>query len=121
MPGQPPKLDPSLCRARQEKLRHYLAAKDLDGAVFFNRHYIHSLSGYWHGQPLTPVSLLVKRDGGTLLVTHNESPDAPAADEASSATVERLFSQVGIAFSAKRKNADAETISDIMFTRLNVD
>ena len=40
---------------------------------------------------------------------------------ASSATVERLFSQVGIAFSAKRKNADAETLSDILFTRLNVD
>lgn len=81
MPGLPPILDPALCRTRQEKLRHYLAAKDLDGAVFFNRHYIHSLSGYWHGQPLTPVSLLVKRDGGAVLVTHDESPDAPAADE----------------------------------------
>ncbi len=81
MSGQPPQLNPSLCRARQEKLRHYLAAHDLDGAVFFNRHYIHSLSGYWHGQPLTPTSLLVRRDGGTVLVTHGESPDAPAADE----------------------------------------
>lgn len=81
MSGQPPPLDPSLCRSRQEKLRHYLAAHGLDGAVFFNRHYIHSLSGYWHGQPLTPTALLVKRDGATTLVTHDETPQAPAADE----------------------------------------
>ena len=46
-----------------------------------NGHYIYSLSGYWHAQPLTPVSLLVKRDGEVSLVTHDESPDAPAADQ----------------------------------------
>ena len=40
---------------------------------------------------------------------------------ASSATVERLFSQVGIAFTAKRKSAQAETLSDILFTKMNVD
>ena len=28
---------------------------------------------------------------------------------------------VGIAFSAKRKNAQAETLSDILFTKMNVD
>ena len=39
---------------------------------------------------------------------------------ASSATVERLFSQVGIAFSDRRKSATAATISDIIFTKLNV-
>ena len=39
---------------------------------------------------------------------------------ASSASVERLFSAVGIAFSAKRQSADAETIQDIMFTKANV-
>ena len=39
---------------------------------------------------------------------------------ASSATVERLFSQVGIAFSDKRKSCYADTISDLMFTKLNV-
>ena len=39
---------------------------------------------------------------------------------ASSATVERLFSQVGIAFSDRRKNATADTIADIIFTKLNV-
>ena len=81
MPGPPPKLNPTLCRVRQEKLRHYLASQDLEAAVFFNRHYIHSLSGYWHEQPLTPTSLLVKRDGEVSLVTHDESPDAPAADQ----------------------------------------
>ena len=40
---------------------------------------------------------------------------------ASSATVERLFSQVGIAFSDRRKCATAATIADIIFTKLNVE
>ena len=40
---------------------------------------------------------------------------------ASSATVERLFSQVGIAFSDRRKSATAATIADIIFTKLNVE
>ena len=40
---------------------------------------------------------------------------------ASSATVERLFSQVGIAFSNRRKSAEAGTIADIIFTKLNVE
>ena len=39
---------------------------------------------------------------------------------ASSASVERLFSQVGIAFSAKRKSAEASTIANIMFARINL-
>lgn len=81
MSGPPPQLDPVLCRARQDRLRAYLASHELDGAVFFDRHYIHGLSGYWHGQPLTPVALLVKGDGGSVLVTHDPAPDAPAADE----------------------------------------
>ena len=40
---------------------------------------------------------------------------------ASSATVERLFSQVGIAFSDRRKRATAAMIADIIFTKLNVE
>jgi hypothetical protein len=39
---------------------------------------------------------------------------------ASSAAVERLFSQVGIAFSAKRKSAESDTLEDIMFSRINL-
>ena len=39
---------------------------------------------------------------------------------ASSAAVERLFSQVGIAFSKKRQRAGADTIADIMFARCNL-
>ena len=39
---------------------------------------------------------------------------------ASSAAVERLFSQVGIAFSAKRKRGKADTLADIMFARANL-
>ena len=39
---------------------------------------------------------------------------------ASSASVERLFSQVGIAFSVKRKSASAETLESIMFASANL-
>ena len=40
---------------------------------------------------------------------------------ASSASVERLFSAVGIvAYSAKRQSADAKMVADIMFTRTNL-
>ena len=40
---------------------------------------------------------------------------------ATSATVERLFSAVGIAFSKLRKSSKAETLSNIAFTNLNVE
>ena len=36
---------------------------------------------------------------------------------ATSASVERLFSKVGIAFSAKRKSSEAETLESIMFAQ----
>ena len=39
---------------------------------------------------------------------------------ASSAAVERLFSQVGIAFSSKRKSAHADTLESILFARCNL-
>ena len=39
---------------------------------------------------------------------------------ASSASVERLFSAVGIAFSGKRKSSKSDTLSDIMFARANL-
>jgi len=39
---------------------------------------------------------------------------------ATSATVERLFSQVGISFSPKRQSAQAATVADIIFTKMNV-
>ncbi|MDA7922145.1 Xaa-Pro peptidase family protein [Verrucomicrobiales bacterium] len=75
-----PPLDGELCRLRQNRLREYLAEKNLEGAIFFNRHYVYSLSGYWHEQPLTPAAILVERDGDTTIFTHDESADAPAAD-----------------------------------------
>lgn len=81
MSGIPPVLDPVSCRARQETLRSYLKENDLDGAVFFNRHYVYCLSGYWHGQPLTPTAILVETGGKTSIFTHDEAPTAPAADE----------------------------------------
>jgi len=40
---------------------------------------------------------------------------------ASSAAVERLFSQVGIAYSSKRQSATPETIANIMFSRANLE
>lgn len=40
---------------------------------------------------------------------------------ATSATVERLFSQVGIAFSDRRKSAKANTLRNIVFAKMNLD
>lgn len=80
MSGTPPVLDPASCRARQETLRSYLSEKELDGAVFFHRHYVYALSGYWHEQPLTPTAIFIATDGDTTLVTHDGNPNAPAAD-----------------------------------------
>jgi len=39
---------------------------------------------------------------------------------ATSATVERLFSQVGISFSPNRQRAQAATVADIIFTKIDV-
>ena len=39
---------------------------------------------------------------------------------ASSAAVERLFSQVGIAFSKKRKSTGPDTLANMMFARCNL-
>ena len=40
---------------------------------------------------------------------------------ASSASVERLFSAVGNCFTNKRKRADAQTIADLIFNKMNVE
>ncbi|MGA7307089.1 MAG: hypothetical protein WBW88_19650, partial [Rhodothermales bacterium] len=58
-----PVLDPALCRLRQDRLRSLLAELRLDAAVFTNRSYVHALTGYWHPQPLTRVSVVVRLDG----------------------------------------------------------
>ena len=39
---------------------------------------------------------------------------------AAPATVERLFSHLGIAFADKRKNEKPETLQDLIFTKLGV-
>ena len=38
----------------------------------------------------------------------------------SASRVERHFSKVGVAFSAKRKNSEAETLANIMFANANL-
>ena len=39
---------------------------------------------------------------------------------ASSATVERLFSKVGVAYSKKRKSAGADTLANLVFAQCNL-
>ena len=39
---------------------------------------------------------------------------------ATSASVERLFSLVGICFSDKRKRSEASTLADLVFAKINV-
>lgn len=91
MSGTPPVLDSNSCRLRQETLRAYLSSHYLDGAVFYNRHYIYALTGYWHEQPLTPVAAFIETSGKASLITHDESPTAPAADEVLSYVPNHLF------------------------------
>ena len=66
---------------------------------------------------LVPNSVATVRDASLL-----DPPTAPPRKPRPTATVERLFSQVGIAFSAKRKSSDADTLDleDIMFSRINL-
>ena len=54
------------------------------------------------------------------LLPHRLAARELVARPASSTAVERLFSQVGIAFAAKRKSASAATLEDIMFSRINL-
>lgn len=91
MHGTPPTLDPVLCRIRQQRLRTYLSDNNLDGALFFDRHYVYALTGYWHAQPLTPTAMLLRTDGKTDIFVHSEDPDAPAADAAHQWTPNYLF------------------------------
>ncbi|MEM9281224.1 MAG: Xaa-Pro peptidase family protein [Verrucomicrobiota bacterium] len=91
MSGSAPLLEPEKCRHRQERLCHYLESHELDGAVFFDRHYIHGLTGHWHDQPLTPVALLVTQNRNATLVTHQESIDSYAIDEVISYIPNHLF------------------------------
>jgi Xaa-Pro aminopeptidase len=91
MTVSPPLLHPISCRSRQETLRSWLRSEGLDAAVFFDRHYVHALTGYWHEQPLTPTAVLVRRDGGTSVVSHFDAPFAPAADEVIPYVTHHLF------------------------------
>src|SRR6056297_1659733 len=86
-----PPLDPDLCRSRQKKLRTYLSENNFDAAVFFDRHYVYGLSGYWHEQPLTRTAIIVETDGDTIIASHDEEPVAPAADKIASYIPNHLF------------------------------
>ena len=77
---QNPKLNPELCRLRQNALRQLLESMDLDAALFANRNYVHALTGYWHEQSLTPVAALIQKDKETVLFAPGENLDTPAAD-----------------------------------------
>jgi len=89
--GSPPTLDSALCRERQRRVLAFLEENKLDAALFFDRHYIHALAGYWHAQPLTPVALLLRADGRAEIVTHDEESEAPASDAVHPYVPNRLF------------------------------
>jgi Xaa-Pro dipeptidase len=75
-----PKLDPTLCRKRQEALRQLLSKKKLDAALLTNRNYVHALTRYWHEQSLTEVAALITREGATILFAPGEDLGAPAIE-----------------------------------------
>ncbi|MEM7697804.1 MAG: Xaa-Pro peptidase family protein [Verrucomicrobiota bacterium] len=87
----PPSLDPVFCRGRQSRLRRMLGELSLNGAVFFNRHYIYALSGYWHEQPLTPTALWVPAEGEITLVNHSEEADVDAVNKIVGYVPNKLF------------------------------
>ena len=76
----PPTLDPSSCRERQNILTDYQRTHQLDATLITNRHYIHALTGYWHGTDLTAVGLVVETEGKTTLCVPGEAIDVPAVD-----------------------------------------
>lgn len=79
--GTPPPLSPNSCRERQEKLRSLCRSLDLDGAFFWNRFYVHALTGHWHAQPLTETAVWVPVEGDVVVASHDSEPVAPAADQ----------------------------------------
>jgi len=79
-----PKLDPEGCTGRQERLRALLTRLGHDGVVVTGRGYVHSLSGYWHPQPLTPVAMFLPVEGRAVLVL-------PEGSEAGGVVAEKRY------------------------------
>ncbi len=76
-----PRLTKAGCQRRQARLRALQESLNLDAILFTNRHYVYWLTGYWHEQILTPTAALFLADGTSILVSHCDSPEAPAARE----------------------------------------
>jgi len=89
-----PKLTKEGCLQRQARLQNFLQDQNLDAVLFTNRHYVYWLTAYWHEQILTPTAVLFLSDGTSILVSHFESPDAPAADEILSYEPQKLCTLV---------------------------
>ncbi|MFK5924506.1 MAG: Xaa-Pro peptidase family protein [Verrucomicrobiota bacterium] len=92
--NSPPRLNADSCRKRQARLQAYMLEQNLDAVLFTHRHYVYWLTGYWHDQILTPTAALLLADGHTLLVSHCQPADAPAADELISYQPQKLCTLV---------------------------
>lgn len=69
------------CRRREARLRRILEEQGLDAALITDPRHIQYLCGYWRpGRVLTPAALLVRADGGSLLVAPSPSDDALTVD-----------------------------------------
>jgi Xaa-Pro aminopeptidase len=90
----PPALDPFSCRERQKILTDYLRTHQLDAALITHRHYVHALTGYWHGTDLTAVGLIVEADGKATLCIPGDAIDLPAADACLSYPPQKLCTLV---------------------------
>ncbi len=73
-PPQPFGLIRANCQQRQQRLRHHLGQRGLDGALFTDIRYVHYFTGHWHRGP-TAVALFIPIDGPTVLVATR--PPAP--------------------------------------------
>ena len=73
-------LDPTLCRARQRRLRDALHARRLDAAVVTARPHVYWLTGHWPFW-LHESAAVLAADGRVTLVSANEPAGCPAADD----------------------------------------
>jgi len=100
----PPALNPASCRERQKLLADYLAGQNLDAALITHRHYIHALTGHWHGTDLTAIAVVIEKDGNTTLCVPGDPVDITAVDQCLSYPPQKLCTLIeNIAGEMQRK------------------
>ena len=75
------RLDPALCRQRQQRLAGVLASRDLQRAVLVQPEHVQYLTGFRAAHILLKSAVSLDADGHCTLAAPNAAPDDVAADE----------------------------------------